>query len=125
MLDIDHFKRVNDHYGHPAGDEVLKEVAHRAKSVLRDGDVLARYGGEEFIVLLNVASKNVARAAAERLRTVVEAQPVRVGQLTIGVSISVGLALREGESKTLMRTIERADANLYRAKREGRNRVVD
>jgi diguanylate cyclase (GGDEF)-like protein len=104
---------------------VLKEVAHRAKSVLRDGDVLARYGGEEFIVLLNVASKNVARAAAERLRTVVEAQPVRVGQLTIGVSISVGLALREGESKTLMRTIERADANLYRAKREGRNRVVD
>ena len=54
-----------------------------------------------------------------------EAQPVRVGQLTIGVSISVGLALREGESKTLMRTIERADANLYRAKREGRNRVVD
>ena len=124
MLDIDHFKAVNDRYGHPAGDMVLKEVARRAKSVLRDGDVLARYGGEEFIVLLNVANKNVAHAAAERLRTVVESQPAQVGQLTIKVSISVGLAFRENESETLLQTIERADTNLYRAKREGRNRVV-
>lgn len=125
MLDIDHFKAVNDRYGHPAGDMVLKEVARRAKSVLRDGDVLARYGGEEFIVLLNVISSDTARAAAERLRTVMDTEPVQVGDRAITVSVSVGLALRSSGSETLLQTIERADANLYRAKRQGRNRVVD
>jgi len=125
MLDIDHFKAVNDRYGHPAGDMVLKEVARRAKSVLRDGDVLARYGGEEFIVLLNVISSDTARVAAERLRTVMDTEPVQVGDRAITVSVSVGLALRSSGSETLLQTIERADANLYRAKRQGRNRVVD
>ncbi len=125
MLDIDHFKAVNDLYGHPAGDMVLKEVARRAKSVLRDGDVLARYGGEELIVLLNVISSDTARAAAERLRTVMDTEPVQVGDQAITVSVSVGLALRSSGSETLLQTIERADANLYRAKRQGRNRVVD
>ena len=125
MLDIDHFKAVNDQYGHPAGDMVLKEVARRAKSVLRDGDVLARYGGEEFIVLLNVISSDTARVAAERLRTVMDTEPVQVGDQAITVSVSVGLALRSSGSETLLQTIERADANLYRAKRQGRNRVVD
>ena len=125
MLDIDHFKAVNDQYGHPAGDMVLKEVARRAKSVLRDGDVLARYGGEEFIVLLNVISSDTARVAAERLRTVMDTEPVQVGDRAITVSVSVGLALRSSGSETLLQTIERADANLYRAKRQGRNRVVD
>ena len=125
MFDIDHFKRINDLHGHPVGDQVLREVAHRAKSILREGDVLARYGGEEFIVLLSAACKEDARAAAERLRTVIDAQPVQLDRQAIAVSISVGLALRKGEAETLQRTIERADANLYRAKREGRNRVVD
>ena len=125
MLDIDHFKAVNDRYGHPAGDMVLKEVARRAKSVLRDGDVLARYGGEEFIVLLNGISSDTARVAAERLRTVMDTEPVQVGDRAITVSVSVGLALRSSGSETLLQTIERADANLYRAKRQGRNRVVD
>lgn len=125
MLDIDHFKAVNDLYGHPAGDMVLKEVARRAKSVLRDGDVLARYGGEELIVLLNVISSDTARAAAERLRTVMDTEPVQVGDQAITVSVSVGLALRSSGAETLLQTIERADANLYRAKRQGRNRVVD
>lgn len=125
MFDIDHFKRINDLHGHPIGDQVLREVARRAKSILREGDVLARYGGEEFIVLLSAACKEDARAAAERLRTVIDAQPVQLDRQAIAVSISVGLALRKGEAETLQRTIERADANLYRAKREGRNRVVD
>ena len=125
MFDIDHFKRINDLHGHPIGDQVLREVARRAKSILREGDVLARYGGEEFIVLLSAACKEDARAAAERLRTVMDAQPVQLDRQAIAVSISVGLALRKGEAETLQRTIERADANLYRAKREGRNRVVD
>lgn len=124
MLDIDHFKRINDLYGHPAGDQVLKEVARRAKSVLRDGDVLARYGGEEFIVLLTATHRVAARAAAERLRAVMDAQPVQVDDQAITVRVSVGLALRGGGSETLQQTIGRADANLYRAKREGRNRVV-
>lgn len=124
LFDIDHFKKVNDQYGHPAGDRVLKEVARRAKSVLRDGDLLARYGGEEFIVLLAPTPQDAARAIAERLRAVMDAQLFQLGEQAIAVRISVGLALRGVGSETLQQTIERADANLYRAKRSGRNRVV-
>ena len=125
MFDIDHFKRVNDLHGHTAGDQVLKEVAHRAKSILRDGDLLARYGGEEFIVLLTATRKEDARTAADRLRAVISAQGVQVDDHAISVSISVGLAFQADGTETLQQTIERADACLYRAKREGRNCVVD
>ncbi|PIF26654.1 diguanylate cyclase (GGDEF)-like protein [Acidovorax sp. 56] len=125
MFDIDHFKKVNDTYGHPVGDQVLKEVARRAQAQLREGDVLARYGGEEFIVLLIHCSSEVARAAAERLRLAMQAKPFQVDGVDIEVRISVGLALRRDEAETLAEVIERADQNLYRAKREGRNRVVD
>ena len=125
MFDIDHFKGVNDRYGHTAGDQVLREVARRAKSVLRDGDVLARYGGEEFIVLLAATRREAARAAAERLRAAMDAQPVQTHDGEIPVSISVGLAFRSLGSETLATVIKRADACLYRAKRDGRNRVVE
>lgn len=125
MFDIDHFKKINDRFGHPVGDKVLREVAHRSQAQLREGDVLARYGGEEFIVLLRQANQASSRAVAERLRLAMQSQPVRVGEKVIQIHISVGLALRRNKKEMLASTIERADKNLYLAKREGRNRVVD
>lgn len=124
MFDIDHFKQVNDSFGHPVGDQVLREVAQRAQAQLRDGDVLARYGGEEFILLLGPATLAEAHAMAERLRLAMQAEPVQAGALAIEVRISLGVTLRRDARETLARTIERADSHLYRAKREGRNRVV-
>ena len=97
----------------------------RAQAQLRDGDVLARYGGEEFIVLLCGSNQAIARAVAERLRAAMAEPPVQIDGVAVNVRISVGLALRLDADETLARTIERADCNLYRAKREGRNRVVD
>lgn len=125
MFDIDYFKKINDRFGHPVGDKVLREVAHRSQAQLREGDVLARYGGEEFIVLLRQANQASSRAVAERLRLAMQSQPVRVGEKVIQIHISVGLALRRNKKEMLASTIERADKNLYLAKREGRNRVVD
>jgi diguanylate cyclase (GGDEF)-like protein len=125
LFDIDHFKQINDSLGHPVGDRVIQEVARRAQAQLRDGDVLARYGGEEFIVLLCGSNQAIARAVAERLRVAMAEQPVQIDGGAVSVRISVGLALRLDAEETLARTIERADRNLYRAKREGRNRVVD
>ncbi|CAB5663445.1 GGDEF domain-containing protein [Comamonas aquatica] len=125
MFDIDYFKKINDRFGHPVGDKVLREVAHRSQAQLREGDVLARYGGEEFIVLLRQANQASSRAVAERLRLAMQSQPVRVGEKVIQIHISVGLALRRNKKEMLASTIGRADKNLYLAKREGRNRVVD
>jgi diguanylate cyclase (GGDEF)-like protein len=125
MFDIDHFKKINDRFGHPVGDKVLREVARRSQAQLREGDVLARYGGEEFIVLLSQANQATSRAVAERLRLAMQSQAVCVGEKVIPIHISVGLALRRNKKEMLASTIERADKNLYIAKREGRNRVVD
>lgn len=125
MFDIDHFKKINDRFGHPVGDKVLREVARRSQAQLREGDVLARYGGEEFIVLLSQANQATSRAVAERLRLAMQSQAVCVGEKVIPIHISVGLALRHNKKEMLASTIERADKNLYIAKREGRNRVVD
>lgn len=125
MFDIDHFKKINDRFGHPVGDKVLREVARRSQAQLREGDVLARYGGEEFIVLLSQVNRATSLATAERLRLAMQSQPVCVGGKVIPIHISVGLALRLNKKEMLASTIERADNNLYIAKREGRNRVVD
>lgn len=125
LFDIDHFKQVNDRFGHAVGDEVIREVARRAQALLRDGDLLARYGGEEFILLLESITREDARAAAERLRLAMAAHPVQLNGQSVEVRISVGLALRRDARETLTQTIERADQHLYRAKREGRNQVID
>ena len=124
MLDIDHFKLVNDRFGHPVGDIVIRDVATRAQALLRDGDLLARYGGEEFILLLGPTTLIDARATAERIRLAIAEQPVQANGYTIEVRVSVGVTLRHDVRETLAQTLDRADANLYRAKREGRNRVI-
>ena len=125
MLDIDHFKRVNDTYGHVAGDRVLQVVAQTLAGCVRPMDTLARYGGEEFAIVLPACQAEFGRAVAERIRRVVEATPIAVAPNTImHVTLSIGgaFALQWIRSTTSLWT-NRADYQLYRAKTEGRNRV--
>jgi diguanylate cyclase (GGDEF)-like protein len=121
MIDVDHFKSVNDRYGHGTGDTMLRMLADRLREVLRQADLIARIGGEEFVALMPETSLDAAMQAAERLRELCEGlTPDIEGEATM--SISVGVAQwRPGE--TLEHLLERADAALYRAKRAGRNRV--
>jgi diguanylate cyclase (GGDEF)-like protein len=123
MLDIDHFKAVNDHHGHAAGDKVLRWVATTLQTHLRPDALLARYGGEEFVVVLPVDDLPGARRASERLRHAVEdIDWARALGLDLQVTVSVGVALI-GPHETLDGALQRADEALYRAKREGRNQV--
>lgn len=122
MIDIDFFKKVNDTYGHAAGDEVLRTVASIIKEQLRESDIPARYGGEEFAVLLPFTKIEEAQIVGERLRKAVEAHPVRVDNVEIAVTISMGLA-EYNRVETGEELFERADKALYEAKKGGRNRV--
>jgi eukaryotic-like serine/threonine-protein kinase len=123
MIDVDHFKRINDAHGHPVGDEVIRVLARRLRATVRDGDVLCRYGGEEF-ALLTPETGPTAEQLAERLRQVVNAEPVPTPVGPLPVTISLGVAhLREADFD-LDQLIARADAALYEAKQSGRNRLA-
>ena len=126
MLDIDHFKRVNDNYGHAAGDEVLRVVSSAIKAVLRSNDEVFRYGGEEFCVLLPGADIQSASRLAERVRENIEEQVVddAVEGQVIRVTASIGLSSIKFGSENLPALIETADAALYESKRNGRNKVT-
>ena len=124
LLDIDHFKSVNDTYGHPAGDAVLQQVAQRLSAGTRAYDWVGRYGGEEFIVLLANCNADTLALCAERLREIVAAAPMQASGIDLKVTVSLGAALfscepNEGSAEVL----QLADAALYRAKQNGRNRV--
>jgi len=121
MLDIDHFKKVNDTYGHQAGDEVLKHFAKTIAKTVRPGDLVARYGGEEFSVVCLSDVQN-ARKVAERIREAVEATPIQTCAGTIKITASQGVAQRR-QDDTADSIVHRADGFLYQAKQEGRNRV--
>jgi len=123
MIDIDHFKSVNDTFGHEVGDEVLKAVAISLQSTLREDDILARFGGEEFVLLMPGASETVGARVAERLRLKLEVLTIGIGGRQIGVTASFGVA-EQAPAETQAATLERADTALYRAKHEGRNRVI-
>lgn len=125
MLDVDHFKRINDEHGHGAGDAVLEALGGLLASRLRQPDVAARYGGEEFLILCPNTEADRARALAERLRVEVARLPhVRHGQgQAIPVTASFGVATWRPDDTDLDAIVERADAALYDAKRGGRNRV--
>jgi diguanylate cyclase (GGDEF)-like protein len=122
LVDLDHFKKVNDTYGHPAGDAILREAAARMRVALRAYDSIGRYGGEEFLIVLPGCDARAALVVAERARTSVAA-PVRVGDVDIPMSISLGVASTQSASEDPALLIQAADEALYRAKAAGRNRV--
>jgi two-component system cell cycle response regulator len=127
LFDIDHFKRINDTYGHRVGDQVLLDVAATVRANLRNSDLFSRYGGEEFGVLLPGTSSEQAWFMAERLRRAVEATPSDHGGEPIRVTISLGIAVAEpgtAAPPSAQDLIEQADAALYQAKKAGRNRAV-
>jgi diguanylate cyclase (GGDEF)-like protein len=124
MLDIDHFKSINDQYGHEAGDEVLRRFASRMTSCIRDVDTAARLGGEEFVLLLPETSLAAAMEVAERVRATVAAQPVPWRAGVIPVRVSIGVSACPERVPRPAELIASADAALYRAKDGGRNRVV-
>jgi diguanylate cyclase (GGDEF)-like protein len=125
MIDIDHFKRVNDSYGHEAGDEVLKSVARRLTENLRTVDVAARYGGEEFAVLLPHTPKQGAAVVAERMRELLHQDTYRFAGHEVVVTASFGISdqtdAEDAGEEALLRA---ADEALYEAKKAGRDRVV-
>jgi two-component system cell cycle response regulator len=125
VLDIDHFKAVNDKFGHLAGDAVLRELANRIKGVIRKDELFARYGGEEFVVVMPEATLEQAGAFAERIRALVAGAPMEVDGSPFPVTVSIGVAATVGDSGlTVEQFFERADKNLYQAKSSGRNRVI-
>jgi diguanylate cyclase (GGDEF)-like protein len=124
MLDLDHFKQVNDQHGHGTGDDVLREVARRIQSIVREIDVPARYGGEEFAVLLPETGLDTAREVAERIRRAVAGAPIGTRQGPLAVTLSAGVAVLDTQTGDLGTLLEAADAALYQAKAEGRNRVA-
>jgi diguanylate cyclase (GGDEF)-like protein len=126
ILDIDHFKKVNDTYGHLVGDEVLRATAALMRAALRTEDLLARYGGEEFVVVARGVDLKSGVQLAERLRIVSERKPVVSGGHTIARTVSAGVASVAccGAEQTVPRLLGIADERLYKAKQAGRNRVV-
>jgi two-component system cell cycle response regulator len=124
LLDIDHFKKINDAFGHPAGDAVLRTLAATVRKVLRVEDIFARYGGEEFIVLLRGIAIEGAARAAERLRRAILGSPTEYEGRIIDCTVSVGCAALSCSARTAESLIATADRRLYAAKHQGRNRVV-
>jgi two-component system cell cycle response regulator len=129
IVDIDHFKAVNDNYGHEVGDEVLREVAHRMSASLRGLDLCCRFGGEEFVAAFSAGDTEMALSIAERLRLTIADEPFAIStekekESLLAVTISIGIATTSGPDDTAEALLERADLALYRAKREGRNRAV-
>ena len=124
MLDIDRFKAINDVYGHPIGDEILVEIANRARAIVRETDYIARYGGEEFLILLIEQKADNAKTVAERIRKSVAEKPfdTSVGKITVTISIGVTSANSQVSSISMM--IKTVDKALYKSKENGRNRVT-
>jgi len=126
VVDIDYFKRINDTWGHDAGDDVLREFASRLRASVRGIDLACRYGGEEFVIVMPDADHNTAAAVGERLRAAIAREPFSLGEgrERIEVTISVGVASRMDHDREPAEIFKRADKALYEAKNSGRNRVV-
>jgi len=124
MFDLDNFKKVNDTYGHDAGDVVLVDVIKRIKGILREGDLIGRIGGEEFAIILTKMTENIVFDAFEHYRKVVAEKTVEHEGIEIPITISIGIAMYNGEREGKDALLKRADKSLYKAKETGRNKVV-
>ncbi|TVR11509.1 MAG: GGDEF domain-containing protein [Salinarimonadaceae bacterium] len=124
LLDIDHFKRINDLYGHAAGDAALRACADTCRRALRPGDILARVGGEEFAVIIDDLSMDDAAAAIERIRAAVAAHAIVFGDKRLTLTVSAGLCHSDHSPDTFDALMRAVDDRLYEAKRSGRNRIV-
>jgi diguanylate cyclase (GGDEF)-like protein len=123
MIDVDHFKQVNDTLGHLVGDDVLKALCHRLDNLMRGNDFLARYGGEEFVCVVHVADEQQLLTAGERIRTAIADKPILSKPEPLSVQVTVGAAMRrKGEEGNAL--FGRADKALYKAKNAGRNQVL-
>jgi diguanylate cyclase (GGDEF)-like protein len=124
MIDVDYFKVINDSYGHPVGDEVLRHLARLLRVELRPHDLLARFGGEEFVLVLDGVDREAALKVAERLRARIEYEVAELDKLSVRYTASMGVVCSDEHSYDLIRLISAGDAAMYQAKRAGRNRVV-
>lgn len=124
MLDADYFKKINDTYGHAAGDDVLRDLAANCRKIFRKTDVVGRYGGEEFAVMLPGSEERMAKVIAERIRSSIEQSTVMVDDEEISYTVSIGIACAIGKDVRIEELLDRADRALYTAKAEGRNRAV-
>ena len=124
LVDLDHFKQINDTYGHAAGDAVLRYAADWMRTILRDYDYLGRYGGEEFLMVISNSDAATVTEVAERCRRAVAERPSTIGDQRIAMTVSVGVASTHAVGYDELALIQAADAALYQAKAEGRNRVV-
>lgn len=124
ICDIDHFKLVNDEYGHLNGDLALRAVAQRLQALLRQGDILGRFGGEEFVILLSGIGLVNAKSIAERLRRNVANDPIQLDNASIHLTVSLGVSTSESSHDSLPEMLAAADEALYVAKRRGRDRVI-
>jgi diguanylate cyclase (GGDEF)-like protein len=125
ITDLDHFKSVNDTYGHLTGDAVLREITKRMQFDVRPYDAVGRYGGEEFLVLLPGCNRDVTMATAERIRKIISASPVETAMGPLRITSSIGaVATGDWPQNTPSQILQMADSALYRAKQEGRDRTV-
>jgi diguanylate cyclase (GGDEF)-like protein len=124
MIDIDHFKQINDRYGHQKGDKILAKIASILRTNIRTSDIIGRYGGEEFIVFLSSVKPEYIESVAEKLRTEVEQSFEEDTKVTISIGVSYGMLIEENIDEQILNLINKADSCLYDAKRMGRNKVV-
>jgi diguanylate cyclase (GGDEF)-like protein len=123
IVDLDHFKSINDTYGHPTGDEVLRQAAHRLAGAIRENDVIGRYGGEEFLIVFRDLDQTIGAKRCEVVRWAVCSKPVIFEGKELSISCSIGMASAHCSGVTADKLVARADDALYRAKKGGRNRV--
>ncbi len=123
MIDVDHFKSVNDQYGHLVGDQILKNIARIIKENIREIDIVGRFGGEEFCVVLPETGHEGAHFAAERIRTAIEKAEIKAYDASLHATVSIGIAVFPANGKKSEELIDKADWALYRAKKRGRNCV--
>jgi diguanylate cyclase (GGDEF)-like protein len=124
MLDMDHFKRINDQHGHGVGDLALKHVSATLQRALRAGDSLARFGGEEFVILMSRTNLDEAQPLADRLREFVAGSPLTTEACSVPLTVSIGIAQWTHSAEDFSHLLSRADGALFQAKVQGRNRVV-